>query len=257
MDFDLNDLLPNMDETIKGSIWQATRAELNDFLMKTFYKKMQFAIDLDNMACQTSTLWSTKSIKLKTLGNTAARLDKLRSIGDPFKFCNRLQDFLIGSPSEVFLNREVCEDLFSIMHKWIGKFYICKYGRCHELCLCSEEMFNKAVHNIENFSYQKLLCEERPSKSLLTQLFGVLLQRIINILHEIEIQLPSYHKFYENNAGETLNFLSYYGIGYQITHRNRTVFLNIDNQSDRFEIHSLRQSIFPQPATSKNDFLMK
>ena len=256
MDFDLNDLLPNMDETIKSTVWRETRSDLNDFLMKTFYRKMSFAMDLNDMASKSNNLWSANSIPLRTLGNTAAKLDKLRTIGDPFKFYFRLQDFLIGSPSEVFLNREICEDLFAIMHKWLGKFYICKYNRCHELCLCSQEMFNKAVRNIEGFSYEKLLCQERPSKSLQTQLFGVLLQRIINILSEIDVQLPSYQKFYETNAGETLNFLSFYGIGFQVTHRNRTIFLNIDRQSDRFEINTLRRSIFPQNTILKdNDFV--
>ena len=248
MSINLEDVFNAVDSSAKKASWVYAREELKEFVLSNFCENLQFAHELNNISddirrddCKLQTL---------TFGDFAeyyVKLTKLSTIQeDPFRFLNRLTEFMITTPGQALMNENIKFLFFQILNAWIGSFYYCKYGNCSSNCVCLEESFTKAMEIIthRNYTYKELLTENSPGKMLAHRLFGTLFNRAIGMLQDIDKYLPSYEQLYRSNVNSLVYFLTNHHIGFQISYINGLhLFVNVDNQNDKLGITKLKNII--------------
>lgn len=244
-----DNLFQAIDLTVKRTMWAQARDGLRDFMLKNFLPSLNFAAQLDKMSSgilgQNN---KPRNLEIGEISNTYVRLDKLYSIQeDALRFLPRLEQYLCQTHGRFFLHKDIHGKLDSLINSWISTLYFCRYGNCHDNCVCLEDWFSRSMARpaLKNYNYEQLLTEETPWLILQNKIFGPIIKRSIQILAEIDNYIPVYEKIYNFNTVSLLNLLSFNRINFQITHRDGFIYLNIDGQNDRFRIKEIRSKLFP------------
>jgi len=245
----IDDLFQAVDLTIKKTMWSQARDGLRDFMLKNFLPSLNFASQLNQMSSAILGPNNTpRDLEMSDIATVYVRLNKLNSIQeDALRFLPRLEQILCHTQGKFLLYKDVHAKLDALINSWISKLYFCRYGNCHDSCLCLEDWFNRSMARpvLKHFNYQQLMTEETPWLVLQTKIFGPIIRRSIQILTEIDQYLPAYEKIYNFNTVPLLNLLSFQKVNFQITHRDGFIYINIDGQNDRFGIKVLRNKQFP------------
>lgn len=237
------DLEKLINGTIKQGIWLKTRDKLKDFVFYDFFERIRFANKL--YAISKFEKPEKQQLKLETLVPAYNRLCKLQDTReDPFRFLTRIQEFMLSTPSYIFLHIEIIDKFQFIIEQWILQFFKCDYARCSAYCPCLENWFDRGMRSCaKNMNFNKLLEDSLPGKLYFHVLFCTLFTRTISILSEIDFFIPDYDSIYRNNDKKLLKFLNESKISYSVTHTDEYLLFEIYNHDDRLRINSLRSTV--------------
>lgn len=248
-------LVQLVDGSLKKSLWIQARDSMKTFMLNEFFPKLSYAIQLDEISKNIQNEYNdTRVLTLADLSTVYLQLDKLSSIQeDGFRFMPRLLDFFINTPGRILLQKDINAKLYNLVNNWIGCLFYCKYGNCYANCNCLDEWFNRAMGRIAkpNYSFEKLVSEESPGISMRNKLFGTMINRALTMLSEIDRNIPSYEQMYNTDATSILNVLVCNRVGFQISHRDGFVFVNIDGQKDKLGVGMIRDAQFPPVKTKQ------
>jgi len=245
------DLFKVVDSSIQKSIWTQARDSLKDFMFNNFLPGLNFANQLNDISRglpekSNKPRWN---LSMAEVAPAYVRLGKLMIIQeDGLRFLPRLEQFLIQTPGRFLLEKELFNKLSTLINRWISTLYYCKYGQCHENCICLEETFSKIMKlpPLRNMNFQQLVTKELPGHTFRNRIFGNIVNRALEILEEVEKQLPTYEQIYHFNTVPLLNLLTFNKTCFQITQRDGCIHINIDNSNDKFHVRTLRANQFPK-----------
>ena len=248
-------MLQTVDLSIKKEIWIQARDSLKDYLLNQFFPKINFAIQLDQISKNVQNDHNdNRELSIYELATTYIKLERLGALqDDAFKFMSKLFEFTTTTQGRAFLHKDINAKFVNIVNNWLGNLHYCKYGNCIPNCNCFEDWFSRAMGRIskDGYTFEKLTSENIPAITLRNKLFGVLINRTLGILHEIDRNLPSFENIYNTDSNALLNLLIFSKINFQISYRDGYLFVNIDGQRDKLGSNRLRQEQLPHQKSNQ------